>query len=137
MAGKKVEKKVEKKARKRRFTGKRMSMYDLCDKVAVKNDLSHGDAFYFLRDFVRHLRKTFIRMEVGDRVFIKGLGTWGKLQAKERKSRNPQTGATIMVPSRPKIKYSMSADLRNLRRLIATEAEKKAAKGKKKDKKGK
>ena len=49
----------------------------------------------------------------GDRVELRGFGTWSANLQKARISRNPKTGEKLSTPEKKTIKFKMSKDLFN------------------------
>ena len=51
-------------------------------------------------------------LKKGERVALPGLGVFSVVQKKARTGRNPATGATIKIPARKAVKFSVSSVLK-------------------------
>ena len=73
-----------------------MSKKDLIDEVAAATELPKDKAALVVDAVIQHIEKM---MKNGEELRIAGFGTFKVANRKERKARNPQTGAEItMLP---------------------------------------
>lgn len=68
---------------------------DLVEKIAEKSELSKKDATAALEAFLEVVTEA---LKNGDKVQLTGFGSFESRTRKERKAKNLQTGATIIVP---------------------------------------
>lgn len=68
---------------------------DLVDRIAEKAELSKKDAAAALDAFLEAVTEA---LKDGDKVQLTGFGSFESRTRKERKAKNLQTGATIIVP---------------------------------------
>ena len=74
-----------------------MTKSDIINHIAEHCDLSKSKAASALDCVINCIQDT---LGEGGKVAIAGLGTFGTAQRAARTGRNPQTGATIMIPAR-------------------------------------
>jgi DNA-binding protein HU-beta len=82
-----------------------MTKSQLVQKLAEGADLSKKQADAVLQCLVD---LTVGSVRKGDPVKIPGLGTFRKVQTKARMGRNPQTGESIKIPARKKVRFSVA-----------------------------
>ncbi len=82
-----------------------MTKSQLVQKLADGAGITKKQADLVLQSLVT---LTVSSVKKGDPVKIPGLGTFRKVQTKARKGRNPQTGATIKIPARKKVRFTVA-----------------------------
>lgn len=70
---------------------------ELTELVAKKANLTNKAAKDAVKVFLNGIRDSLKR---GEKVVLTGFGTFSLRSRKERKGRNPKTGATITIPAR-------------------------------------
>ncbi len=70
---------------------------ELIEKIAEKSGLKKSDAEKALKAFEE---ATVEALKADDKVTLVGFGTFSVSARKERKGRNPQTGAEMTIPSK-------------------------------------
>ncbi|MCD8493022.1 MAG: HU family DNA-binding protein [Geovibrio sp.] len=74
-----------------------MNKKELIEKIAEKSGLKKSDAEKALKAFEE---ATVEALKADDKVTLVGFGTFSVSARKERKGRNPQTGAEMTIPSK-------------------------------------
>lgn len=74
-----------------------MKKSDLIEAIAQKNNLPRGQTQQLLDDLLEHIA---IGLAQGDKVDLRGFGTFSVRESAARTGRNPQTGDTIQIPAR-------------------------------------
>jgi DNA-binding protein HU-beta len=88
-----------------------MSKKDLIGVVAMAAELTKDKAGLVVDAVIRHIEKT---IKNGEEVRIPGFGTFKVANRKERKARNPQTGAEMTVKAARVPKFSASKNLKDM-----------------------
>jgi DNA-binding protein HU-beta len=86
-----------------------MSKKDLIDVVATATELTKDKAALVVDTVIQHIEKT---MKNGEEVRITGFGTFKVANRKERKARNPQTGAEMIVKAARVPKFTAAKHLK-------------------------
>jgi len=76
---------------------KSVTKKELIELVAKKANLTNKASKDAVKVFLNAIRDSLKR---GEKVVLTGFGTFSLRSRKERKGRNPKTGATIMIPAR-------------------------------------
>ena len=74
-----------------------MKKSDLIEAIAQKNNLPRGQTQQLLDDLLEHIA---IGLAQGDKVDLRGFGTFSVRESAARTGRNPQTGDPIQIPAR-------------------------------------
>ena len=86
-----------------------MSKTELVEFVAAKAGLTKADA-------TRAIDATFATiteaLKAGNKVPVAGFGTFAVSQRGERNGRNPQTGATVVIPARKAVTFKAGTALK-------------------------
>lgn len=85
-----------------------MNKGDLINKVAVDANMSKNQASEILNVVFDSITETLMD---GDKVSLVGFGTFTLNERKARTGRNPQTGASIQIPSKNIVKFKPGKDL--------------------------
>ena len=88
-----------------------MSKKDLIDVVATATELTKDKAALVVDTVIQHIEKT---MTNGEEVRIAGFGTFKVASRKERKARNPQTGAEMTVKAARVPKFTAAKHLKKI-----------------------
>ena len=88
-----------------------MSKKDLIDVVATATELTKDKAALVVDTVIQHIEKT---MKHGEEVRITGFGTFKVANRKERKARNPQTGAEMTVKAARVPKFTAAKHLKEM-----------------------
>jgi len=86
-----------------------MTKAELIDAVAQQADVSKADAERVVAAFFGVVVST---TQKGEKVAWPGFGSFSTTLRKERTGRNPQTGATVLVPASTAMKFSSSSTLK-------------------------
>ena len=77
-----------------------MTKADLVEKMAKDAGISKVAANAALASFMEGVTKTLKKKgKTGGKVTLVGFGTFSRVRRKQRKGRNPQTGASITIPA--------------------------------------
>mgnify|MGYP000153163123 CR=1 FL=1 len=87
-----------------------MNKADLVVAIAKETGLTQAQAASAINVM---LSKITDAIKKGEKVTLVGFGTFTVAQRKERKGRNPQTGAEITIPAKKVVKFSPGAKLRD------------------------
>ena len=79
-----------------------MTKAELVSKIAGKANITKASAERALNALLESAREALVRQ---DKVTLTGFGTFGVEQRKERKGRNPRTGAEIRIPAANVVKF--------------------------------
>ena len=86
-----------------------MKKSELVEAVAAASGLTKADA-------TRAIDATFATiteaLKAGNKVPVAGLGTFAVSQRGERNGRNPQTGATVVIPARKAVTFKAGTALK-------------------------
>lgn len=82
---------------------------DLVEEIYQKNNLRKAEAAQALEALLEVMKISLVQ---ADDILISGFGKFVVKQKKERRGRNPQTGAGIMLPARRVITFKPSGVLR-------------------------
>jgi DNA-binding protein HU-beta len=88
-----------------------MNKLQLIDAIAAKAQLTKVDARKALDAFIG---VTAASLKKGDGLTLIGFGSFSVVKRKERKGRNPQTGAAIKIPARKVVRFKSGAELRSM-----------------------
>jgi len=83
---------------------------DLIGKIALDADLTRSQAARALNAFLDGIQTGLVR---GDRVTISGFGTFGVLQKKPRRLRNPKSGEAIEIGAKRVPRFAPGTELRS------------------------
>lgn len=92
---------------------KKFVVRDIVKTYADKNDFAYGRVHEFAKDFISEIHDTIVGLDVGDKLFVNGVGTFQKVHKDARKARNPKTGEAIKIPAKDVIKFKISNSLKN------------------------
>ena len=73
-------------------------------------EISKSAALHAVEALTDILSEAFV---AGDDIFLRGFGTFNVVDRKEKKARNINTGATVMVPACRLVKFQPSNNLKN------------------------
>lgn len=79
-----------------------MTKADLVVKIAEKANLTKANAERALNAFLDSVEQTLVK---DGKLTLTGFGTFAVETRKERKGRNPQTGAEITIPASKVVKF--------------------------------
>jgi DNA-binding protein HU-beta len=82
---------------------------DLVGKIASDASLTRAQASRALDAFLQGIQASLVR---GDRVTISGFGTFGVLQRKARRVRNPRSGRAIEVAAKRVPRFAPGSELK-------------------------
>ena len=85
-----------------------MNKGDLISKVAESANISKAQATEALNCVLNSIGET---LKDGDKVALVGFGTFSLTHRSARTGRNPQTGATINIPSKNVVKFKPGKEL--------------------------
>jgi DNA-binding protein HU-beta len=85
-----------------------MNKVQLVDAIAAKARLTKVDARKALDAFIG---VTAASLKKGDGLTLIGFGSFSVVKRKERKGRNPQTGATLKIPAKKIVRFKPGAEL--------------------------
>ena len=88
-----------------------MSKKDLIDVVALAAELPQDKAALVVDTLIQHIEKT---MKNGNEIRLSGFGTFKVANRKERKARNPQTGAEMTVKAARVPKFTAAKHLKEI-----------------------
>jgi integration host factor subunit beta len=77
-------------------TTPRLTRQELIEQIAVVSEVSRKDSQYILDIILESIVRA---LKTGDRVEIRGLGSFRTRQRRSRIGRNPRTGARVEVPA--------------------------------------
>lgn len=79
-----------------------MNKKELIDSIAQKSGVKKVDADKVLSAYEQSIYET---LKKGEKVTVVGFGTFTVKQSKERKGRNPKTGAEMTIPAKKSPKF--------------------------------
>ena len=79
-----------------------MNKKELIDSIAQKSGVKKTEADKVLSAYEETILET---LQKGEKVTIVGFGTFTVKQSKERKGRNPKTGAEMIIPAKKSPKF--------------------------------
>jgi nucleoid DNA-binding protein len=82
-----------------------MNKTDLIKVVAEKNNYPYYSTKKTIETFLEEVKRETIE---SGRMAFGGFGTFKRYVSKERKGRNPQTGESIIIPSKTSIKFKQA-----------------------------
>jgi DNA-binding protein HU-beta len=88
-----------------------MNKAQLVEKVATDTKLTKAQTELVLDYCIEAIKKTVSK---GDDVKLVGFGTFSRGKRKARTGRNPQTGATIMIPASKVPKFKAGKEFKEL-----------------------
>ncbi|GAB4188755.1 MAG: HU family DNA-binding protein [Calditrichia bacterium] len=88
-----------------------MNRKELIDLLSEKTNTSKKAADDFLRAFTEAVVD---ELKKGGTVSLVGFGTFKVVQRKERKGKNPQTGAEMIIPARRSPVFKFSKNLKEV-----------------------
>ena len=80
-----------------------MNKSQLIEKIAAGADISKAAAGRALDSFIEAVTE---ELKSGEQVALVGFGTFSVSERKERKGRNPQTGAEMTIPAKKVPKFT-------------------------------
>lgn len=86
-----------------------MTKADLIDAVAAEVGIPKKAAAEAIDSVFANITKT---LKKGDKYTHVGFGTFGAAKRAAREGRNPQTGATIQIPARNVVKFTVGKALK-------------------------
>lgn len=87
-----------------------MTKRDLVSKIAAEARLTRAQASRALDAFLAGIQASLIR---GDRVTLSGFGTFGVLQRKARRVRNPRSGHAMEVAAKRVPRFAPGVELKS------------------------
>ena len=87
-----------------------MNKQELIAKIAKDTGSSKASASAAVESLIEGITKS---LKKGDPVAFVGFGTFKTAQRKARKARNPQTGATIQIPRRRVVRFTVGKALKD------------------------
>lgn len=88
-----------------------LSLTELTKSLADKHNLTQKQAREILDATFSEISD---KLKAGDEVRLHGFGTFSISERKERKGRNPQTGAEILIPASRSIKFKPASALKSV-----------------------
>ena len=88
-----------------------MTKVDLTDRVAALGDLTRRDSEVIVETLFDAI---VAAVKAGEKVEIRGFGSFRTRQRNSRTGRNPKTGATVAIPAKRVPFFKPSKDLREL-----------------------
>ena len=87
-----------------------MNKQELIVKIAKDTGSSKAGAAAAVESLIDGITKT---LKKGDSITFVGFGTFKTSQRKARTARNPQTGATIKIPKRRVVRFTVGKSLKD------------------------
>jgi len=87
-----------------------MNKQELIAKIARDTELSKVSAAAVVESLIDGITKS---LKKGDAITFVGFGTFKTAQRKARTARNPQTGATIKIPKRRVVRFTVGKALKD------------------------
>lgn len=87
-----------------------MTKKDLVGRMAVEARLTRAQAASALEALLEGIQASLVR---GDRVTLSGFGTFGVLQRKARRIRNPRSGSAIEVAAKRVPRFAPGVELKS------------------------
>jgi DNA-binding protein HU-beta len=88
-----------------------MNRVELVGKVAKESGLTRAQSDAAIEAFVNVVSES---LKQGDKVSLKGFGTFEVNERKERTGRNPRTGETVTIKARKAPAFKVSSSLKKL-----------------------
>ena len=88
-----------------------MNKQELINTMKETGKLRRVEAERGLNAFIEVVKNALIE---GERVVIRGFGTFYVVERKERKGRNPLTGEAIIIPGKKVVKFKPSKEIKRL-----------------------
>jgi DNA-binding protein HU-beta len=88
---------------------KTISKTQMADLLSQKTGHSKKDSKLFLETLISEVT---VQLKKGNTVALTGMGRLTVKKYKARTARNPQTGATIKVPAKKKVRFTVAKDLK-------------------------
>jgi integration host factor subunit alpha len=86
-----------------------LSKKDIINTIAVRKFLSNNEAHHSVEKLVEIIKST---LESGEDVMVSNFGRFCVKEKASRKGRNPETGETMIIPSRRVVTFKCSGKLR-------------------------
>lgn len=86
-----------------------MNKPDLIRKIAEVTEMTRQDTSEFVDAFTEVVSEA---MAAGEKVQLKGFGSFEVVERAEREGRNPQTGESLVIPARLSPKFKPSKTLK-------------------------
>ena len=83
---------------------------DIIDLVSKKNNLNISDIEYSIKKIIDYMGSNLYQ---GNRIEIRGFGTFCLHTHQSRIARNPKTGEEYIISKRNKIRFYPSSDIKN------------------------
>ncbi len=96
-----------------------MTKIDLTDRVSALGDLTRRDSEVIVETMFDAIVGA---LKVGEKVEIRGFGSFRTRQRNSRTGRNPKTGASVSVPAKRVPFFKPSKELRELVGIVAAPA---------------
>ncbi|HMA76996.1 MAG TPA: HU family DNA-binding protein [Candidatus Krumholzibacteriaceae bacterium] len=74
-----------------------MTKADIVEEIAESTDLNKKEAFVVVDLIIENIKKA---LSEGDKIELRGFGSFKVKMRKQRKARNPRTGETVDVPAK-------------------------------------
>ena len=87
-----------------------MNKQELISKIAQDTGITKSSAAAAVESFFEGITKS---LKKGQPITFVGFGTFKTAQRKARTARNPQTGATIRIPKRRVVRFSVGKALKD------------------------
>jgi DNA-binding protein HU-beta len=88
-----------------------MNKADLVSEISSKTGLTKTKSGEVVDTIIETLQNT---LSNGEKITLVGFGSFGTIERKERKGRNPQNGAEITIPARRSVKFKSGSSLDSL-----------------------
>ncbi|KVV25047.1 DNA-binding protein [Burkholderia cepacia] len=88
-----------------------MNRQDLIDLIAKDTEDSKAATERFLDSMLHHIQNAVV---AGDKVRLKGFGTFEKAIVTARVGRNPRTGETVKIPQYHRAKFTPGVQFKKL-----------------------
>ncbi|AOJ79206.1 DNA-binding protein (plasmid) [Burkholderia savannae] len=88
-----------------------MNRQDLIDLIAQDTEDSKAATERFLDSMIRHIQSAVV---AGDKVRLKGFGTFEKAIVTARTGRNPRTGEAVAIPQFHRAKFTPGVQFKKL-----------------------
>ena len=91
-----------------------MNSQNIEKKIAEKLGISEAKAKEIFKAVLEANQETIGEMSVGDKMVIRGLGTFKVIHQEGRNGRNPATGGTVWIPAKNVVKFKASKQLQDV-----------------------
>jgi DNA-binding protein HU-beta len=85
-----------------------MNKTDLVNEISSKTGLTKTKSGEVIDTLIETMQSA---LSSGDKITLVGFGSFGTIERKARKGRNPQTGAEINIPAKKSVKFKSGASL--------------------------